>query len=312
MCSETYGNITEGRSRCEVQFSPNTYTETSANDSETITSQSMPTTELYGNIFAQVARSDEFPAKARYPGGADSRMPLRMDAYADETVVRINPTQILTGQTDCHTIDIHTSKKETQPMSLIISMQNEHGIVFCGDSKSTQEDSCNYPAGEKGRNCRKVFQGENIIIATFGRNRLLRHNVLVPIEMVIDSILASHHNIDAEEFFDAAYHEAAESLVPNYAQPIHFVVGYKKADKYIVEHRPMIAGSHTANLYYNPTIRYFGTDKTCPRDININWDWTVEEMSQAAQTLMQSAVTVGDTFLNYNPIGGTINTVSLV
>ena len=196
-------------------------------------------------------------------------------------------------------------------MGLIITMQNQHGLVFCGDSRSTFFDSIATPYQEAQRQTQKVFQAKNYIVATYGRSMAIHRDTAVYMENLLTSLIAVYPDMLEQEFLNRLYTEIRDSFGSDTTAPYHFLLGKIEGKTPMFYECAMSAVGPELVPRIESRVIYYGVADAAPHNVRVNENWSVNDLEKSARMLMKSTIDIGDRFFAYNPVGGKIQVAKL-
>lgn len=198
-----------------------------------------------------------------------------------------------------------TIERNKNDMSFVGLLKCKEGIVAFGDSKSSLNDGNGTLYEEQGRITRKVFKNDKFIFVTFGSNKYIINNKEDNLENLLDRELLNGTS-DAKSYFENLYNKLGETFKTWPKEIYRFIYGEKENNEYflysiIINNEGIIYEDilKTTNCIHNTT-------PMCPSSIKINQYVAINLLKDNARTLVETVITLGNCFLEYNPVGSPI------
>lgn len=198
-------------------------------------------------------------------------------------------------------------RRDEIKMSFVGIMKSHFGLVAFGDSQSTRFDIAGNPYRDEMRQVKKVFKANSFLLVTYGTNTVIRDDKEVPLEDIMNFLLEKQET-SLEEFLKRLNKEFLESYA--YGREYHFIFGKKDDKEYTLNTADLSKEGITYGKYLLESCIFCKTSMAVDNMV-INCHWSIEKMKSAAEIWCQSVIDMGDTFLEYNPVGKPIIIESL-
>lgn len=205
------------------------------------------------------------------------------------------------------------NKKGLDKMSLILFLKSNNNLVAVSDSKGSYiidnqlvEDKIRGPV-------QKIFKSHKFIMSVHGRNDIITtDNKIMPIETLINEQL-NNYNGSHRDFIKKLIPLLQNSFNNNIQLAYTFTFAF--IDQYneigIEECIINKIEYNFINTTYMDNIYMYGEFSKLPREVTINPNDTLNDITEKGIALMKSAITLGDLFMPYNPVGGDIQIETL-
>lgn len=197
-------------------------------------------------------------------------------------------------------------RKDEKMMSFVGIMKSHFGLVAFGDSKSSCFDVAGHPYEDKNREVKKVFKSNDFLLVSYGTNTVVRDNKEMYLEDLITSLFEDSKNFEC--FIKELNRELVQSYY--YGKEYHFIYGLKNDNNYIINTIDMKKDETIYGHYLSNSCIFCKTLMTV-ESMTINCNWSIEKMESAAKIWCKSVIEMGNTFLEYNPVGEPIVIESL-
>lgn len=201
-------------------------------------------------------------------------------------------------------------KGSSKSMSFICMIQNQNGIVAIADSKSTYISSEEIYE-EKFRDTVKLFCGPSYIVATCDTNTITYPNGdYLYLENLIQKEVKGTSNV--KELIDKIYHFISHYQDKRKNYNFTFFIGYKETNKdnqnRLVTQLISISnnGIQCGNPEYNKKILAGGCHSQLVNRLDVNSNWSIEEMINKAKVLIHMSMNLEKEFKTYSAVGGKI------
>ena len=212
-----------------------------------------------------------------------------------------------TGMTAPFSHDTMEKKaREVTIVSYVGVLRSDEGIVGFSDSRcSYQNDGvCQYIADD----VKKVFKGENFVIATYGANVVYGEDQKPEcLEKVLDRILAGFSGTH-REFFQKLQIEMRAHFSSHLNDQFHFLIGFRDYEGLFGTEECRISrlGVEYSGPSYESGYRTGGYQYFGPKDLIIPSNLSMERMRKLAEVIVDSTERMGNLCLDYNPVGGKV------
>lgn len=186
---------------------------------------------------------------------------------------------------------------EDNSMSFVGMFAVEDGVIAFGDTRSTITNVFGVQHEEKGRVAKKVFEGKDFLLTTWGTNRF--HSSPDQTITMEDFIEKNIGELTSLELLSFLAQEIAKDP-RNHSRDFYFGIGYKLNGKYVVQ-EAMVKENHLSFLLPNNHI-WVGVEfyrKQCFFPISKNVDNAFEEIQRNVKQIMAKTSSIE----GYNPAG---------
>lgn len=201
---------------------------------------------------------------------------------------------------------IKENVKEVTVVSYVGILRSDEGIMGFSDSRcSYQNDGvCQYVADD----VKKVFKGENFVIATYGANIVYGEDQKPErLEKVLDRVLSGFSGTH-REFFQKLLIAMRAHFSSHLNDQFHFLIGFRDYDGLFGTEECRISrlGVEYSGPSYESGYRTGGYQYFGPKDLIIPSNLSVERMRKLAEVIVDSTERMGNLCLDYNPVGGKV------
>ena len=219
-----------------------------------------------------------------------------------QSVLRQKTFPAISSQSFFCEVGVLASLREENSMSLILSLQNSQGIVFCADSKATVLGKNGAMVEDPYRIPRKVFAHSHFLLGTFGCNIVHTPNNSVWIEHLISDVLSDDFGESPIDFM-----KRFQSFLIQDDRVYNFVFGTKSRDGFATVSYSLTNKSiNKTQTTYSSGISWYGYAEMVPVGLDVSPSWSLPQLQENAKWLSETLIAIGDRFSLYNPIGGNV------
>lgn len=198
--------------------------------------------------------------------------------------------------------------QEDTKMSLVGIMNNPRvGLVAFGDSRGSIVQHGELTNGPTPY-IKKVFRGERFLLATYGANEYVKNGSLMPLASLLEQTITTYPNLSYDEFLKNIQRELAETFIADPNVTYHFICGFRDD----LEEKPCYGTEfcdidrvkiNFKGVNFLRHIAYGGNTDMMPQRTDVNTNWSMEEMENVCNSLMNHCISLGNLFFPYNPVG---------
>ena len=203
---------------------------------------------------------------------------------------------------------INKERNEKQ-MSYVGLMKSKNGIVAFGDSRSSENKNGTLYIVDD--NTKKVFQHSKFIFVAFDSNIYVEDKKQYPLSRLLDELIRDYPNVDCHLFFQKVKDILNNETFSYYNNVYRFIIGTKEMDKMGREEYVIYSlfitkdGVHYENLIKDISF-LTSASKLRPYDYGTPTNESIEVMEYKAKHLVEHVISLGNSLLDYNPVGGEV------